>query len=268
MLAKSRVYERVTFKAVFRIAVSVEDTMQLNGHKVLITGGATGIGGELSRMFLSAGSRVLVCGRREMPLRELKRRFPEVEVLVADVSLEADRDRLVDWVKSSHSDVNVLVNNAGVQERMGLSEPDFWERASHEIDTNLKGPIYLCSALVPFIEKNPNPAIINVTSGLAFVPMAGAPVYCATKAALHSFTLSLRHLLEGRVEVIEVIPPAVNTDLGGVGVHTQGAPLAEYGASVKEQLLEGKREITYGFSSAMIKAGPDELAGVFRRMNP
>lgn len=242
--------------------------MQLSGHKVLITGGATGIGGELSRMFLSAGSHVLACGRREKPLQELKLNSPEVDVFVADVSLESDRNRLIDWVRTAHPDVNVLVNNAGVQERMGLAEPDFWDRASHEVDTNLKGPIHLCSALLPVISRNPNPVIINVSSGLAFVPMSGAPVYCATKAALHSFTLSLRHLLRGKVDVIEVIPPAVNTDLGGAGVHTQGAPLAEYGNSVREQLLEGKLEITYGFSAAMIAAGRDELAGVFRRMNP
>lgn len=242
--------------------------MKLSGHKVLITGGATGIGGELSRMFLSAGSHVLACGRREKPLQELKLSSPGVDVFVADVSLESDRNRLVDWVRTAHPDVNVLVNNAGVQERMRFAEPDFWDRASHEIDTNLKGPIHLCSALLPVIDRNPNPVIINVSSGLAFVPMSGTPVYCATKAALHSFTLSLRHLLRGNVDVIEVIPPAVNTDLGGAGVHTQGAPLAEYGNSVREQLLEGKLEITYGFSSAMIAAGRDELADVFRRMNP
>jgi uncharacterized oxidoreductase len=191
-----------------------------------------------------------------------------VEYTVADVSVEAERDQLVEWLTAYHPDVNVVVNNAGVQERMEISETDFRERAGREIDLNLKGPIHLCSALLPVIEKNRNPAIVNVTSGLAFVPISRMPVYCATKAALHSFTLSLRYLLRNRVEVIEIIPPAVNTDLGGAGLHTQGVPLEEFGKAMKEQLANGSLEITYGFSSAMMKAGPEELKKTFQRMNP
>lgn len=243
--------------------------MQLDGNKVLVTGGATGIGYELSKLFLSSGSKVLVCGRRRALLEALKQEYPQdVEYTVADVSVETERDQLIEWVATSHPDVNVVVNNAGVQERMEISETDFWERASREIDLNLKGPIHLCTALLPVIEKNRNPAIINVTSGLAFVPISRMPVYCATKAALHSFTLSLRHLLKNRADVIEIIPPAVNTDLGGVGLHTQGVPLDEFGKAVKEQLINGNLEVSYGFSSAMIKAGPEELEKAFQRMNP
>ncbi|HEX5056544.1 MAG TPA: SDR family NAD(P)-dependent oxidoreductase [Gammaproteobacteria bacterium] len=243
--------------------------MRLDGNKVLITGGGTGIGYEFSRMFLAAGSKVLVCGRRQPPLEELRHKYPQqVECLVADVSAESERDRLVEWVKTAHPDVNVLVNNAGVQERVEISEKDFWKRTSREIDLNLKGPIHLCSALLPVIEKNQNPIIINVTSGLAFTPIARMPVYCATKAALRSFTLSLRHLLKDKVEVIEVIPPAVDTDLGGAGLHTQGVPLAEFGKAVEEQLRGGNLEITHSFSAAMLKAGPEELKKAFQRMNP
>lgn len=242
--------------------------MQLQGNVALITGGATGIGYELTRIFLAAGSRVLVCGRRQAALESLKERYPAIEYQVADVGVEADRYRLIEWVKTEHPDLNVLVNNAGVQERMGVSDADFWERAGREIDVNLKGPVHLCSALLPILETTIHPAIINVTSGLAFSPMSRAPVYCSTKAALHSFTLSLRHLLRGRVEVIEVIPPAVNTDLGGPGVHTQGVPLEEFGRAIADQLEKGAVEVTYGFSSAIVKAGPEELATTFRRMNP
>jgi len=242
--------------------------MRLTGNKVLITGGATGIGYELTKIFLSAGSKVLVCGRRQRLLEELQQRHPEVDHLAADLSQESERIRLIEWIRASHTDLNVVVNNAGVQERMAISEEDFWERASREVDLNLKGPIHLCSALLPVIEKNPNPVIINVTSGLAFAPMSGAPVYCSTKAALHSFTRSLRYLVRGKVEVIEVIPPAVNTDLGGPGLHTQGVPLDEFGATVRDQLINGDPEITHGFSSGIVKAGPEELAMMFQRMNP
>ncbi len=242
--------------------------MHLNEKVALITGGATGIGYELTKMFLSAGSKVLVCGRRQTALQDLKERHPAIDYQVADVSREEDRLRLIEWVKTEHPDVNVLVNNAGVQERMSVSDADFWERATREIDINLKGPVHLCSALLPVLESNPSPAIINVTSGLAFAPMSRAPVYCSTKAALHSFTVSLRHLLRDRVEVIEVIPPAVNTDLGGPGLHTQGVPLEEFGRAIADQVTLGAVEVTFGFSSAIVKAGPDELAAAFRRMNP
>ncbi len=241
--------------------------MQLDGNTVLITGGATGIGLELTRMFLTAGSRVVVCGRRRQLLEDLKQQHPDVDYLVADISLESERIRLIEWVRTAHPDVNVVVNNAGVQERMGLLEGDFWERANHEIDLNLKAPVHLCSMLLPVIEKNPKPVVINVTSGLAFVPMSGAPVYCATKAALHSFTLSLRQLVKGRVEVIEIIPPAVNTDLGGPGLHTHGVPVGEFGEAVKDQLLKDKTEVTHAFSSGIVQAGPDEIARMFKRMN-
>ena len=164
--------------------------MELTGNKVLVTGGATGIGYELSKIFLSAGSKVLVCGRRRTLLEELKLKWPEMEYLVADLSLESERIHLIEWIRTSHPDLNVVINNAGVQERKGILEIDFWERSSREIDLNLKAPIHLCSALLPLIENNLNPVIINVTSGLAFVPTSIAPVYCSTKAALQMFSPS------------------------------------------------------------------------------
>ena len=148
--------------------------MNLRENKVLITGGATGIGYELTKMFLSAGSRVVVCGRRLTLMEQLRQQYPNVDYLVADISQESERLRLIDWIKNAHPDVNVLVNNAGVQERMSVSEADFWERATREIDLNLKGPVHLCSALLPVIRLNPNPVIINVSSGLAFAPMSKA----------------------------------------------------------------------------------------------
>ena len=110
---------------------------------------------------------------------------------------------------------------------------------------------------------------MNVTSGLSFSPLAKVPVYCSSKAFLHSFTLSLQYLLRSKnIEVIELIPPALNTDLGGKGIHDSAPPVSDFIDAAFEQLKEGKSQITYGFSEAMLKAGPEELRKAFERMNP
>jgi uncharacterized oxidoreductase len=109
---------------------------------------------------------------------------------------------------------------------------------------------------------------MNVTSGLSFVPLTKAPVYSATKAFFHSFTLSLRHLLKSKnIEVIEVIPPALNTDLGGKGLHDFAPAVSDFIEAIFQQLKEGKTELTFGFSDAMVKANPDDLKNTFNRMN-
>ena len=110
--------------------------------------------------------------------------------------------------------------------------------------------------------------IINITSGLAFAPLANVPVYCSTKAAFHSFTLSLRHqLAQSPVKVIEIIPPAVQTDLGGKGLHDFGTPLNEFGNAVFKELEQGKEEITYGYTTRSSRASRDEIDELFKQMN-
>jgi uncharacterized oxidoreductase len=110
--------------------------------------------------------------------------------------------------------------------------------------------------------------IINVTSGLAFVPLSKAPVYCGTKASLHSFTISLRHLLKGKgIEVIEMIPPGLNTDLGGKGVHDAMPSVSGFVEAVFQQLKDGKSELTFGFTDGITEAGPDKIKTVFSKMN-
>lgn len=111
--------------------------------------------------------------------------------------------------------------------------------------------------------------IINVTSGLAFVQLSKVPVYCATKAFLHSFTLSLRHMLKSKnIEVIEIIPPALNTDLGGKGLHDGQPAVSDFVNAVFQQMKEGKTELTFGFSEVMAKATPDIINATFNKMNP
>jgi uncharacterized oxidoreductase len=243
--------------------------MQLASHTVLVTGGGSGIGLALAERFLRAGSEVAICGRRADKLEEAKTRHPGMKTFVCDVGKESDRVGLLDWASRELPDLDVLVNNAGIQRRVRLPEPGEWQAVREEIAINLEAPIHLSTLFIPHLLRQERPAIVNVTSGLAFVPLAGVPVYCATKAALHSFTLSLRQQLSGTpVEVVEIIPPAVDTDLGGPGLHTFGVPLDEFADAVAARLDRGDLEIPYGMAERSSRASREELDMIFKRMNP
>lgn len=237
----------------------------MSNNKILITGGGSGIGLGLTERFIQENNTVIICGRRAEVLEEVAEKFPSVITRVADLNQEADRLALYEWIAENHSDLNVLVNNAGIQNWMKVEDEDFYTKAQTEINTNILAPIHLTHLFLQLPALN---TIMNVTSGLAFVQLAKVPVYCATKAFFHSFTLSLRHLMQTKnIEVIELIPPALNTDLGGKGLHDEHPPVAVFVDSIFEQLKEGKTELTFGFSKMMAKASPEELASVFKRMN-
>ena len=240
--------------------------MKLTQNKILITGGGTGIGLGLTERFAQEGNTVIICGRRPEILKEVTSKIPGIITKECDLSVEAGRVELYEWVRKNHSDLNVLVNNAGIQNWMKISDSAFYEKAQKEIDINILAPIHLISL---FSNLQSLQTIINVTSGLAFSPLTKVPVYCATKSFLHSFTLSLRHLLKSKnIEVIELIPPALNTDLGGKGLHDEFPPVSEFIESAFQQLSEGKTEITFGMSVMISKAPPDAVEGIFKRMNP
>lgn len=240
--------------------------MQLSNNKILITGGASGIGLAFTERFIKENNTVIVCGRRESVLKEVADKFPTVITKVCDLSVEAERTALFKWVAEQHNDLNVLVNNAGIQQWMTISDDDFFKRAKDEISTNIEAPIHLTSLFIKLKSLN---TVMNVTSGLAFVPFTKVPVYSATKAFFHSFTLSARHLLKSKnIDLIEIIPPALNTDLGGKGLHDFAPPVSDFIEDVFRQLKEGKTEVTFGFSEAMAKANPEELQAAFNRLNP
>jgi uncharacterized oxidoreductase len=240
--------------------------MKLTGNKILITGGASGIGLGLAERFLQKGNTVLICGRRESILKEVSDKYPSIITKVCDLSSEAGREDLYNWVTINHSDLNVLVNNAGIQNWMNITDADFYQRAKNEIVTNIEAPVHLTAL---FSNLKSLSTIMNVTSGLSFVPLTKVPVYSATKAFFHSFTRSSQYLLKAKgIEVIEVIPPALNTDLGGKGLHDAAPPVSDFVEAVFRQLKEGKTELTFGFSEAMSKSGPEELTTAFNRMNP
>ena len=189
--------------------------MKIKGNTILITGGATGIGLSLAETFINAGNEVIICGRRENRLNEVKARWPQVHIRVCDVSKEKERESLFNWVKDNFKDINILINNAGIQIPIDLRKGvEALLDDESEIETNLVAPISLSAHFIPLLMNRKEAAIINVSSGLAFVPTTFVPIYCATKAALHSFTVSLRYQLEKTsIKVFEVIPPMVITEL-------------------------------------------------------
>jgi uncharacterized oxidoreductase len=239
--------------------------MQLSSNKILITGGASGIGLGLTERFIQEGNTVIVCGRRESVLNEAAAKFPGVITKVCDLSDESERIELLSWVEANHPDTNVLINNAGIQNWMRVEADSFYDKAHEEITTNVLAPIHLANL---FSGLGSMKTIINVTSGLAFIPLAQAPVYCATKAFMRSFTLSLRRQLKDTIEVIEMIPPALNTDLGGKGIHDAYPPVSEFIETIFEQLKEGKLELTFGMSEGRLKANNDTIVQGFNMMNP
>jgi uncharacterized oxidoreductase len=240
--------------------------MQRSGNTILLTGGSSGIGLALAERLLLAGNQVIVTGRRVAMLDEAKRKVPGLVCEVSDSGNAADRERLVADLTKRFPALNVLINNAGIQRHVSVQEPEPWEQTREEIAINLEGPIHMVSLLLPHLLRQSSPAILNVSSGLAFAPLARVPVYSATKAALHSYTLSLRHQLrDTNVEVIEIIPPAVRSNLGGA--HDFGVPTDEYADSVMAQLMEGRREITYQFSAQASQASRADLDAMFARMN-
>ncbi|HEX9957136.1 MAG TPA: SDR family NAD(P)-dependent oxidoreductase, partial [Fibrella sp.] len=194
---------------------------------------------------------------------------PQLHVRQCDVGQAADRVALLEWVRSDFPQVNVLINNAGIQRRMQLTNSvEDWSECQQEIAINLEAPIHLSTLFIPHLMQHPRSAIMNVTSGLAFVPGAFAPIYSATKAALHSFTMSLRHQLSGTsIEVIELVPPAVNTDLGGAGLHTFGVPVGDFADAMLAGIKAGELEIGYGTSETNRTASREQIDEIFTRMN-
>ncbi|HTK38268.1 MAG TPA: SDR family NAD(P)-dependent oxidoreductase [Pyrinomonadaceae bacterium] len=242
--------------------------MQLSGNTILVTGGASGIGLAIATRFLETGNEVIICGRREDKLNEAAAQCAGLRTRICDLASDKERKSLVQWAIREFPNLNVLVNNAGIQRALDLRGNEAWESTHSEIAINLEAPIELSRLLYPHLMQQPSAAILNVTSGLSFVPLANVPVYCATKAALHSFTLSLRQQLSGGpVEVIEIIPPAVDTDLQAPGLHKFGVNVDEFADAVFLGLEAGESEIAYGNALAARTADKKERETLFKMLN-
>jgi uncharacterized oxidoreductase len=189
--------------------------VKTTGNSILVTGGGAGIGLALAEVLLKAANEVIICGRREDRLQAAKKRFPKIHIRPCDLSNGRQRETLLEWTTENFPHLNILVNNAGIQRVINFKKgTEDWSGGENEIETNLQAPIHLAALFIPHLMKQAQAAIVNISSGLAFAPIAIMPVYCATKAAIHSFSLSLRHQLrDTSVKVFEVIPPMVDTGL-------------------------------------------------------
>ena len=187
--------------------------MQITGNTILITGGGSGIGRALAEAFYREGNQVIIAGRRKQQLQSTIADNPGMKAIELDITDPESIQSLAEVVKREYPALNVLIQNAGVARVEEITSGDV-AAAETMIATNLLGPIRLNAALLPVIMNQRNPVIMTVSSGLAFVPIFFAPTYCATKAAIHSYTQTLRYQLQNKgVQVIELIPPYVQTEL-------------------------------------------------------
>ncbi len=243
--------------------------MKTSGHTILVTGGSRGIGFSLAKAFMEAGNTVLTCSRSEEHLAEAREQLPGLITRVCDVSDKKQREALFDWVRKEHPECDVLVNNAGIQRIIDLKN----RFSDEEIQPNLVAPMHLSSLFIPLFSKKEEAAIMNVSSGLGFVPLSIAPVYCATKAAIHSFTVSLRRQLrDSSIEVFEIIPPIVDTDLGDGsreerGMTYRGIPPEEVAKAVMVAWEKDGFEIIVGQAAGLRNTTPETFDATFTRMN-
>lgn len=248
-------------------------TMKITENTILITGGATGIGLALAEAFLREGNQVIICGRREKKLQEAKSKFPSLQVRICDISKNSERETLFQWATNTFPSLNLLINNAGIQKEVDLRKGTVdlsGNENEDEIDINLKAPIHLCAMFIPHLMKQKEATIVNITSGLAFTPLAVVPIYCATKAALHSFSQSLRHQLRNTsIKVFEVVPPMVDTELDrGARQNREQENVGISPVEVAEAALLGMKEdqveIVVGLASNL-RSAPEKMFSIINR---
>lgn len=246
--------------------------MNTSGNSVLITGGATGIGLALAKAFYKLDNSVLICGRREDKLERVREGLPDISTLKCDISGDKGINLLYDWVNSNFNGLNVLINNAGIQRAIDFRKgADDLLSSGDEIDVNFKAHVNLTARFIPLLGERRDAAIVNVTSGLGFIPLTRFPIYSATKAAMHSFTMSLRHQLKDTsIKVFELIPPTVyDTELKGKPLEKTDWMVSSN--DVAEALINGmlndEYEIGIGPAKKWLRASRDETDRIFKEMN-
>jgi uncharacterized oxidoreductase len=253
--------------------------MKISGNTILITGGATGIGFALAEAFIRQGNEVIVCGRTDGNLALAKEKLPQLHTRRCDLSVEKEWENLYNWVSANFADTNVLVNNAGIQRmidfRRGTSDLFRYRQidGEDEIEINLRACVYLTAYFVPGFSRKEEAAIMNVSSGLGFIPMAMVPVYSATKAALHSFSVTLRHQLRNtHIKVFEIIPPTVDTNLDrgarkDRGQQDMGISPAEVAEAALASIEKDEYEIAVGKAQNLRSAARENFGQAFSNMN-
>lgn len=241
--------------------------MKMQSNTIFITGGSSGIGMGLGEAFHKLGNQVIVSGRREDRLKSLCAANAGMRYFVLDVADPASIKRVAKEVLAEYPALNCVISNSGVQRQYNFAtnEPLDEQGMLDEINTNFAGVIRVAAAFLPHLKARPNAVLANVSSGLAFVPLARFPVYCATKAAVHSFTMSLRQQLRGTgVKVLEIIPPYVATELGGPRKQSEQLgpppmPLEAFIAETMKELETDADEIIVENARNLVGAASPEL---------
>lgn len=249
--------------------------MKMQGDTIFITGATSGIGKGLAEAFHKLGNQVLISGRREDRLRSISAANPGMKHFILDVTDPASIHSVAHAVIQQFPALNVVINNSGIQRRHNFSDGASVNDAAMvaEIQTNLLGLIRVTAEFLPLLKKQAGATLVNVSSGLAFIPMPAFPVYCASKAAVHSFTLTLRQQLKNSgVKVIEIIPPYVATELGGGMPAPAGAlhqmSLENFVAEAMRELAGDEDEIAIGGAKNLFAAsGADKVKQIVAERN-
>jgi uncharacterized oxidoreductase len=233
--------------------------MKLSDKTVLVTGGTGGIGLGIAEAFYQSKSRVIVCGRDRVKLSLVEKKFPGITVLQYDVGNARQREDLAAEVLQKFPELDILVNNAGIQRYIDLKKGyDELKSGEDEIAINFISIVEMTALFIGHLMKKPSAAIINVGSGLGFMPMFNMPVYCATKAAIHTYTLVLRQQLKDTsVKVIEIVPPMVDTGLNREGrdrahLKFRGVSVSEYIPTVIRGLENDAEMIFHGDGESLM----------------
>ncbi len=252
--------------------------MNLSGNTVLLTGGGSGIGFALASRLSAAGSKVIIVGRNVAKLEAAKEKCPELIIRGCDISDAEERKELFKWVTAEYPEVNVVINNAGIQRPVNLSlEDNDFAKIQAEINTNLEAPIHLSMLFAPYFVKHGG-TIVNVSSRLGIMPAVWVPIYTTTKTGIHFFTRSLRMQLRNTgVKVVEILPPMVDTDLAGPGQQKNGVNVDEFADAVIAKLEAGVEEIGFANSELALKdeytfsvamADAERMWDMFSHKNP
>jgi uncharacterized oxidoreductase len=261
---------RLEFDRDPRVQRRKDDVMRTSGNTVLVTGGGSGIGLALTEALVRRGNEVIICGRRKNLLKAAQDRLPGIHFRVCDLSKARARQMLTDWLMSEFKQLNVLVNNAGIQRQVDfLKGSRDLDKAEQEVGTNLMAPIDLSARLLPHLRNKKEAAIVNISSGLAYTPLAAVPVYCATKAALHSLSLSLRYQLrDTSVKVFEIAPPMVATELSGRRNRPQEGGTLMSAETVAEGIMkaleENRHQVALGAAANLLA----QREALFSAINP
>lgn len=244
--------------------------MKTTNNTILVTGGGSGIGYEITKLFSAKDNHIIIAGRNEAKLLKTASEFSNVTVIPADITDEADVENLVNKIKADFPNLNILINNAGSAFALDLATgKDIYEKAANEIDVNYLSVIRLTEKLLPVLTKQPEAAIVNVTSIVALVPSKAIPTYSASKAALRSYTQLLRLALKDTtVKVFELLPPLVNTEFSKeIGGEQNGIPPALLASDLLKAFEDDSFEIHTGQTKDMYALSLSSPATAFEAMN-